>query len=206
LVLLPIRAAGGPGISDPLPGFQSLASAITAGPRSGEHRAVHYHWHSIPESARFDPSTSDQEDDVPTYVYACTECDHGFEAHQAFTDDALTTCPNCNGKLRKVFNSVGIVFKGSGFYRTDSRSDGKSGSDPASSSSSASNGSSGSSSSGSDSSGNSSDSKAPAAGGSTNGGTGSSSTPAKSGASSSASAGSSGSSSTSSTSSSGSAA
>jgi putative FmdB family regulatory protein len=62
-----------------------------------------------------------QEDDVPTYVYACTECNHGFEAHQAFTDDALTTCPECGGKLRKVFNSVGIVFKGSGFYRNDSR-------------------------------------------------------------------------------------
>jgi putative FmdB family regulatory protein len=62
-----------------------------------------------------------QEDDVPTYVYACTECNHGFEAHQAFSDDALTTCPECGGKLRKVFNSVGIVFKGSGFYRNDSR-------------------------------------------------------------------------------------
>ncbi len=58
---------------------------------------------------------------MPTYVYACTECNHGFEAHQAFTDDALTTCPECGGKLRKVFNSVGIVFKGSGFYRNDSR-------------------------------------------------------------------------------------
>ncbi len=62
-----------------------------------------------------------QEDDVPTYVYACTECNHGFEAQQAFSDDALTTCPECGGKLRKVFNSVGIVFKGSGFYRNDSR-------------------------------------------------------------------------------------
>jgi len=62
-----------------------------------------------------------QEDDVPTYVYACTACDHGFEAQQAFTDDALTVCPECGGKLRKVFNSVGIVFKGSGFYRNDSR-------------------------------------------------------------------------------------
>ena len=58
---------------------------------------------------------------MPTYVYACTECNHGFEAHQAFSDDALTTCPECGGKLRKVFNSVGIVFKGSGFYRNDSR-------------------------------------------------------------------------------------
>lgn len=58
---------------------------------------------------------------MPTYVYACTECGHQFEAHQAFSDASLTECPNCSGKLRKVFNSVGIVFKGSGFYRTDSR-------------------------------------------------------------------------------------
>lgn len=58
---------------------------------------------------------------MPTYQYACTECGHGFEAVQSFTDDALTECPQCTGRLRKVFNSVGIVFKGSGFYRTDSR-------------------------------------------------------------------------------------
>src|SRR5829696_1297978 len=58
---------------------------------------------------------------LPTYQYACTECGHGFEAVQSFTDDALTVCPQCTGRLRKVFNSVGIVFKGSGFYRTDSR-------------------------------------------------------------------------------------
>jgi putative FmdB family regulatory protein len=58
---------------------------------------------------------------LPTYQYACTECGHGFEAVQSFTDDALTECPQCAGRLRKVFNSVGIVFKGSGFYRTDSR-------------------------------------------------------------------------------------
>jgi putative FmdB family regulatory protein len=62
---------------------------------------------------------------VPTYVYACTACEHRFEAQQAFTDDALTDCPECTGRLRKLFNSVGIVFKGSGFYRNDSR--GKSG-------------------------------------------------------------------------------
>jgi putative FmdB family regulatory protein len=58
---------------------------------------------------------------VPTYSYACTECDHKFDEVQAFTDDALTTCPQCSGRLRKLFNSVGVVFKGSGFYRTDSR-------------------------------------------------------------------------------------
>ena len=58
---------------------------------------------------------------MPTYSYACTECDHRFDEVQAFTDDALTTCPQCAGRLRKLFNSVGVVFKGSGFYRTDSR-------------------------------------------------------------------------------------
>jgi len=62
---------------------------------------------------------------VPTYSYACTECDDRFDAVQAFTDDALTTCAKCAGRLRKLFNSVGVVFKGSGFYRTDSRDSGK---------------------------------------------------------------------------------
>ena len=59
---------------------------------------------------------------MPTYQYACTECGHAFEQVQSFSDDALTVCPECEGKLRKVFNAVGVVFKGSGFYRTDSRS------------------------------------------------------------------------------------
>ncbi|GAA0501113.1 hypothetical protein Ade02nite_92280 [Paractinoplanes deccanensis] len=59
---------------------------------------------------------------MPTYQYACTECGHQLEAVQSFSDPALTECPECHGKLRKVFNSVGIVFKGSGFYRNDSRS------------------------------------------------------------------------------------
>jgi putative FmdB family regulatory protein len=58
---------------------------------------------------------------MPTYPYACTVCDHTFEVVQSFTDDALTVCPECSGRLRKVFGSVGVVFKGSGFYRTDSR-------------------------------------------------------------------------------------
>ena len=58
---------------------------------------------------------------MPTYDYACTHCDHAFEIVQSFTDDALTVCPECGGRLRKVFGSVGVVFKGSGFYRTDSR-------------------------------------------------------------------------------------
>lgn len=59
---------------------------------------------------------------MPTYQYACTECAHTFEQFQSFSDDALTHCPVCDGRLRKVFNAVGVVFKGSGFYRTDSRS------------------------------------------------------------------------------------
>ncbi|MFE2299655.1 FmdB family zinc ribbon protein [Streptomyces sp. NPDC059445] len=58
---------------------------------------------------------------MPTYQYQCTECGEGLEAVQKFTDDALTECPNCNGRLKKVFSAVGIVFKGSGFYRNDSR-------------------------------------------------------------------------------------
>jgi putative FmdB family regulatory protein len=64
---------------------------------------------------------------VPTYQYACTECNHAFEQFQSFSEDALTVCPECQGRLRKKFNAVGVVFKGSGFYRTDSRAtaDGK---------------------------------------------------------------------------------
>ncbi|MEV8438354.1 FmdB family zinc ribbon protein [Actinosynnema sp. NPDC051121] len=59
---------------------------------------------------------------MPTYQYACTECDHRFDAVQSFSDSALTECPQCSGKLRKLYGAVGVVFKGSGFYRTDSRS------------------------------------------------------------------------------------
>jgi putative FmdB family regulatory protein len=58
---------------------------------------------------------------VPTYAYACTECGHRFDAVQKFSDAALTTCPQCEGRLRKVYTSIGVTFKGSGFYRTDSR-------------------------------------------------------------------------------------
>ncbi|WP_405011913.1 FmdB family zinc ribbon protein [Kitasatospora sp. NBC_01539] len=96
---------------------------------------------------------------MPTYQYQCTECGNGLEAVQKFTDEALTTCPACQGKLRKVFSAVGVVFKGSGFYRTDSRSSSSSavGSGTASSTSStASAGSASSGSSGSGSSGSSS--------------------------------------------------
>ncbi|MEU4716526.1 FmdB family zinc ribbon protein [Micromonospora purpureochromogenes] len=61
---------------------------------------------------------------MPTYQYACTACGHQLEAVQSFSDEPLNECPACEGRLRKVFNSVGVVFKGSGFYRTDSRSSG----------------------------------------------------------------------------------
>ncbi len=59
---------------------------------------------------------------MPTYQYSCTACGEPLEVVQKFTDDALTVCPSCGGQLRKLYNAVGIVFKGSGFYRTDSRS------------------------------------------------------------------------------------
>ena len=110
---------------------------------------------------------------MPTYSYACTECGDRFDAVQAFSDSALTTCTKCNGRLRKLFGNVGVVFKGSGFYRNDSRDSAKS---TAKSSSSSSNGSGSSessststtsssekSSSSSDSSSSSSSSSAPAA-------------------------------------------
>lgn len=91
---------------------------------------------------------------MPTYSYRCTECSTAFDIQQAFTDDALTECPTCQGKLRKLFSAVGVTFNGSGFYRTDSR---------AGSSSSSGSGSSGSSgSSDSSSSGSSTSTSAPA--------------------------------------------
>ena len=58
---------------------------------------------------------------MPTYAYRCTACSHDFEIVQAISDSGLTTCPECGGALRKVFHPVGVAFKGSGFYRTDSR-------------------------------------------------------------------------------------
>ncbi|MFE9624439.1 FmdB family zinc ribbon protein [Streptomyces sp. NPDC006527] len=85
---------------------------------------------------------------MPTYQYQCTECGEGLEAVQKFTDDALTECPSCNGRLKKVFSAVGIVFKGSGFYRNDSR--GSSSSSSAASSSKSSTSSTSASSSSSD--------------------------------------------------------
>lgn len=72
---------------------------------------------------------------MPTYSYQCTQCGDKFDIVQSFSDDTLTTCEKCNGKLRKLFNSVGIVFKGSGFYRTDSRNGSSTASEPAAKSS-----------------------------------------------------------------------
>ncbi|MFE6198016.1 FmdB family zinc ribbon protein [Streptomyces sp. NPDC057838] len=89
---------------------------------------------------------------MPTYQYQCTECGEGLEAVQKFTDDALTECPSCQGRLKKVFSAVGIVFKGSGFYRNDSRGSSSSSSPASKSSSSSSSSDSGSSSSSSSSS------------------------------------------------------
>ncbi len=120
---------------------------------------------------------------MPTYAYACTACDNRFEVHQAFTDDALTECPQCQGQVRKLFNSVGIVFKGSGFYRTDSRS-GSSASTPAASGASGSgesspaSTSSGSSSSSSSTGSSSSGSTSSGSGSSGSGSSGSASKPA----------------------------
>ena len=62
---------------------------------------------------------------MPTYSYRCTSCGHAFDAVQAFTDDALTVCPSCGGRLRKLYGSVGVTFNGSGFYRNDARAAGK---------------------------------------------------------------------------------
>ncbi|MGK5518540.1 FmdB family zinc ribbon protein [Micromonospora sp. URMC 107] len=115
---------------------------------------------------------------MPTYQYACTACGHQLEAVQSFSDAPLTECPACEGRLRKVFNSVGIVFKGSGFYRTDSRSSGSDGAKggaaakPAKSDSSpgGDSGSSGGSSSSSNSSSSSGSSSSSSGGGSTGGG------------------------------------
>jgi putative FmdB family regulatory protein len=78
-----------------------------------------HHWHSDTTSANSPGKI--RRGTVPTYQYACTACGDQLEAVQSFTDEPLTECPACQGRLRKLFGSVGIVFKGSGFYRNDSR-------------------------------------------------------------------------------------
>lgn len=100
---------------------------------------------------------------MPTYSYRCTACENAFDVQQAFTDDALTECPACQGRLRKIFSVTGVTFNGSGFYRTDSRA-GQGGSGSGSSSGSSSSSSSGSSSSDSGSSSAKTSSPAAAAG------------------------------------------
>ncbi|HEY3140663.1 MAG TPA: FmdB family zinc ribbon protein [Acidimicrobiales bacterium] len=94
---------------------------------------------------------------MPTYEYRCKTCGEHLEVVQSFTDDPLTECPNCAGELRKVFSPIGITFKGSGFYKTDSRAGSATSSRSSSGASSSDNGSSGSS--GSSDSKSSSDSK-----------------------------------------------
>ncbi|MFF5001625.1 FmdB family zinc ribbon protein [Streptomyces phaeochromogenes] len=112
---------------------------------------------------------------MPTYQYQCTECGEGLEAVQKFTDDALTVCPSCDGRLKKVFSAVGIVFKGSGFYRNDSRGSSSSSSPaPASKSSGGSSDSKSSDSSSSSGSKSSSDSKSGSKSSSTSSSSGSS--------------------------------
>ncbi|GAA1058329.1 hypothetical protein GCM10017608_36240 [Agromyces luteolus] len=115
---------------------------------------------------------------MPTYSYRCTECGEAFDIQQAFTDDTLTECPACTGRLRKLFGSVGVTFNGSGFYRTDSRESGAKGSKGSTgeSSSGSGSGSDGSSGAGSSSSGSSSPSTS--SGSSSSGSTSSSSTAA----------------------------
>lgn len=100
---------------------------------------------------------------MPTYAYRCTDCGHAFDVRQAFTDDALTTCPECAGTLRKQYGSVGVSFKGSGFYRTDSRASATSSSTSSSSDSGSSSSSGGKSSGSSSSSSSSGTSKAASA-------------------------------------------
>ncbi len=90
---------------------------------------------------------------MPTYAYVCADCGHAFDAVQSFTEDSLTTCPKCSGRLRKQFGAVGVVFKGSGFYKTDSRTSSDKGAGSSSSSSSSGNGSSSKGSSGASSDG-----------------------------------------------------
>ena len=129
---------------------------------------------------------------MPTYSYRCTECDNAFDIHQAFTDDALTVCEVCGGRLRKLFNTIGVTFNGSGFYRTDSRAEGGSGKSGSSSSSgssgsSSSSGSSDSGSSGSGSSGSSGSGSSGSGSGSAGSGSGSSGSSTSTGGGSSAS-------------------
>ena len=111
---------------------------------------------------------------MPVYAYGCKDCGHAFDIRQSFTDDALTECPECGGQLRKKFNTVGVVFKGSGFYRNDSRSDAKSsGSNGSDSSAGSSSGGSGTDSSSSSASSGAAEKSSAATSSSTGAGSGS---------------------------------
>jgi putative FmdB family regulatory protein len=90
------------------------------------HRRIGILWHSTGESAnRSVPSHPLGDREMPTYQYRCKECGHDLEIVQSFSEDPLTTCPECEGALKKVYGNVGISFKGSGFYKTDSRGSAK---------------------------------------------------------------------------------
>src|SRR5665213_3598953 len=82
------------------------------------------HWHSLKQTANPRHLGSKGRARLPTYEYRCDSCQKNFDVAQSFHDDPLTECPTCGSPVRKVFGSVGIVFKGSGFYKTDSRSGG----------------------------------------------------------------------------------
>lgn len=120
---------------------------------------------------------------MPTYSYRCRDCDVAFDIQQSFAEDSLTVCPQCEGGLRKLFNTVGVVFKGSGFYRTDSRAAGAGSGSGGGSASGKTDSGSGKSDSGSSSSGSGSSSSGSSAGSTS--GSSSSSSPASSSASSS---------------------
>ncbi len=85
------------------------------------YRLTSLHFPSTPLSGIYQ-HLCERVDAMPTYQYACSACNHEFEQFQAFSDDSLTTCPECQGELRKIYTAVGVVFKGSGFYKTDSKS------------------------------------------------------------------------------------
>ena len=87
------------------------------------HRLSNYH---LSNNSRYSTAEDKGATAVPTYQYACKDCGHQFETVQSFSDDSLTVCPECGGTLRKQFGAVGVIFKGSGFYRNDSRSTTKS--------------------------------------------------------------------------------
>src|SRR3712207_5767386 len=102
-------------------GSASSSASLDEPAGNGDCRAAVVYSRISSPRTRVPEDRDPQGEPVPTYQYACTECSHSFEQFQSFSEDALTECPECHGRLRKLFNAVGVVFKGSGFYRTDSR-------------------------------------------------------------------------------------